>query len=223
MKLHYVMGILLFGALGVGLAGWVEAAETGSIEDLKSPEEILKFRETYIHDFKRIGLNTAPGDAMMLRILIQAAQCQRGIEVGTATGYGAIVMGVAFERTGGELTSIDIDPKMVQTAREHIQNMGLEKTVKVAEGDALKVLPALEGEYDFIFIDAQKQDYLKYFKAVETKLKTGAVIVADNVIQSKNAMKDFLDYFNNNPDYDALTVICSEEKGDGMMVIYKVK
>ncbi|HQH72636.1 MAG TPA: class I SAM-dependent methyltransferase, partial [bacterium] len=127
------------------------------------------------------------------------------------------------ERTGGELTSIDIDPKMVQTAREHIQNMGLEKTVKVVEGDALKVLPALDGEFDFIFIDALKQDYLKYFKAVETKLKTGAVIVADNVIQSKNAMKDFLDYFNNNPDYDALTVICSEEKGDGMMVIYKVK
>ncbi|MFB3788304.1 MAG: O-methyltransferase [bacterium] len=223
MKLHFGMAMWLFGILGIGLADLAGAAETGSIQDLKSPEEILKFRETYIRDFKRIGLNTAPGDAMMLRILVQAARCRRGIEVGTATGYGAIVMGVAFERTGGELTSIDIDPRMVKIAQEHIRNMGLEKTVKVVEGDALKVLPALEGEYDFIFIDAQKQDYLKYFKAVETKLKTGAVIVADNVIQSKNAMKDFLDYFNNNPHYDALTVICSEEKSDGMMVIYKVK
>jgi len=223
MKRFIGMGLLLIGLLGFGMAEPAGAAETGSIQDLQSPEEIVKFREAYIRDFKRIGLNTAPGDAMMLRILVQAARCRRGIEVGTATGYGAIVMGVAFERTGGELTTIDIDPRMVKIAQEHIQNMGLEKTVKVVEGDALKVLPELEGEYDFLFIDARKQDYLRYFKAVEAKLKTGAVIVADNVIQSKNAMQDFLDYFKDNPDYDALTVICSDEKGDGMMVIYKVK
>ena len=63
--------------------------------------------------------------------------------------------------------------------------MELEKTVKVVEGDALEVLPQLEGEYDFVFIDAVKSDYLKYFKALEPKLMAGSVIVADNVIRSK--------------------------------------
>ena len=75
-------------------------------------------RETYIKEFDRIGLNTTPGDARFLRIMIVAAQCKRGVEVGTATGYGALLMGMAFERTGGHLFTIDIDPKMVAAARE---------------------------------------------------------------------------------------------------------
>jgi len=64
--------------------------------DLTSPDEIQKFRQDFIDAFSRSGLNTTPGDARMLRILIAAAGCQRGIEVGTATGFGAINMGMAL-------------------------------------------------------------------------------------------------------------------------------
>jgi len=95
--------------------------------------------------------------------------------------------------------------------------------VSVVEGDALKVLPTLEGEYDFIFIDAVKSDYLKYFQAIEPKLKPGAVIVADNVIKSANAMRDFLDLMANDPNYHMTIIRASELKSDGMAVIYKVK
>lgn len=178
-------------------------------------------RDTYLKVFKRIGLNTTPGDAMMLRILVQASGLKRGIEVGTATGYGALHMGVAFERTGGHLYTIDIDPDMVKIARAHIRKMGLEDTVTVLEGDALKVLPTMTGEYDFMFIDALKQDYLEYFKAVEARLTPGAVIVADNVIRSEKAMRDFLDYMEQSSDYEGVTIRASMEKGDGMAIYYK--
>jgi predicted O-methyltransferase YrrM len=182
-----------------------------------------EFRKQFVKDFKRIGLNTTPGDALTLKILIASGKCQRGVEVGTSTGYGAIVMGLAFERNGGHLTTLDIDPEAVKTARENIAKMGLEKTVTVVEGDALKTLPELQGEYDFVFIDALKKDYFKYFKAIEPKLRPGALVVADNVIRSANDMKDYLDFIQNSPDYDTVILQASQEKKDGMAVSYKLR
>ncbi len=182
-----------------------------------------EFREQFIKDFRRTGLNTTPGDAMMLRILVESSRAKRGIEVGAATGFGAINMGIAFERTGGHLYTLEIDPRMAQATRENLQKMGLEEVVTVVEGDALKTLGELRGQFDFIFIDALKQDYLKYLKLVEDKLVPGSVVVADNVIQSANAMKDYLDYVQNNPNYDTVIIRASMEKNDGMAISYKIK
>ncbi len=227
MNLRYLrIAILIIGV--VGLTTFVmtdisSASEKEGIQNLKSPEDIQKFRENYIKDFHRTGLNTTPGDARFLRITVASAKCKRGIEVGTATGYGAILMGMAFERNGGELITIDIDHKMVVAAEQHIKNMGLEKTVKVIENDALKAIPELKGKFDFMFIDALKQDYFKYFKAALPLLTPEAIIIADNVIVSEKQMKDFLDFMESNPDYDMQIIRCSLEKGDGMAVIYKMK
>jgi predicted O-methyltransferase YrrM len=101
--------------------------------------------------------------------------------------------------------------------------MGLEKTVTAIEGDALKTLAALTGEFDFVFIDALKEDYLKYLKLIEPRLKTGAVVVADNVIKSAKKMKDYLDYVQTSPNYDTVIVRSSMEKDDGMAISYKVR
>jgi len=182
-----------------------------------------EFREQFIKDFRRTGLNTTPGDAMMLRILVEASRAKRGIEVGAATGFGAVNMGIAFERTGGHLYTLEIDPRMAQATRENLQKVGLEEVVTVVEGDALKTLGELRGQFDFIFIDALKQDYLKYLKLVEGKLVPGSVVVADNVIQSANAMKDYLDYVQNSPEYDTVIIRASMEKNDGMAISYKIK
>jgi predicted O-methyltransferase YrrM len=211
----------------VAVFGWfapgvVRAADKKGEQNIPSAGK-QDSRGEFIKSFKRIGLNTTPGDAMLLRIMIESSKAKRGVEVGTATGYGAIVMGMGFERNGGQLTSVDIDPKMVKTARDNIQKMGLEKVVTVVEGDALKVLPKLEGEYDFVFIDALKRDYLKYLKALEPKLKPGAVIVADNVIKSEREMKDYLDYVQTSPNYHTVIIMASQEKSDGMAVSYKLK
>jgi predicted O-methyltransferase YrrM len=199
------------------------ADDAVAFSDLTSPDEIQAFREAFINDFERTSLNTTPGDARFLRIIIASANLKRGIEVGTATGFGAINMGMAFERNGGELFTIDIDPDMVVKARENLAKVGLDKTVKVVEGDALKMIPTLEGKFDFLFLDALKQDYMKYFKLALPMLKAGAVIVADNVVISGKQMKDFLDFMENDPNYDMQIIRCSEEKGDGMAIIYKIK
>lgn len=214
--------------LAVGFLALANRAAEGPaparrVQGLTSPREVQKLREEFISAFPRIGLNTTPGDARFLRILVESAGVKRGIEVGTATGYGAITMGMGFERTGGHLTTIDIDPEMVKKARENISLVGLDRSVTVVEGDALQAIPKLEGKFDFVFIDAVKQDYLRYFQAVLPMLEPGAVIVADNVIRSADAMRDFLDAVGKDPDYDMVVIRCSDEKGDGMAVIHKLR
>ncbi len=182
-----------------------------------------EFRKRFIKNFQRTSLNTTIGDAMMLRILVEGTRAKRGVEVGSANGFGAINMGIAFERTGGHLYTLEIDPQSVKECRENLKKVGLEKTVTCIEGDALKTLPTLEGKFDFVFIDAVKRDYLKYFKIIEPKLKPGAVIVADNVIRSARAMEDFLRYIQESPKYDTVIIRASMEKKDGMSVSYKIK
>ena len=182
-----------------------------------------EFREQFIRSFPRLSLNTTVGDAMMLRILVESSNAKRGIEVGSASGFGAINMAIAFERTGGHLYTLEIDPKMVKECRENVQKVGLQNIVTCIEGDARKTLAQLEGQFDFAFLDARKEDYLKYLKLIEPKLKPGSVIVADNVIRSAKAMQDFLDYIQNNTNYDTVIIRASMEKNDGMSISYKIK
>ncbi len=216
MKQHKLV-VWVSGAVLLSLAALVAYA-------VESKEKHSReFREQFVKSFQRSRLNTTVGDAMMLRILVESARAKRGIEVGSATGFGAINMGIAFERTGGHLYTLEIDPKMVKACRENLKKVGLENVVTCIEGDALKTLPKLEGQFDFVFIDAVKQDYLKYLKLIEPKLKPGAVIVGDNVIRSENAMKDFLDYIQNSPSYDTVIIRASMEKRDGMSISYKIR
>jgi predicted O-methyltransferase YrrM len=212
----WIRPTIFFAALILGMGG----LGVYSGQQDKASEE---FRAEFVKSFRRTGLNTTPEDAMLLRILVESTRAKRGVEVGSASGFGAINMGIGFERTGGKLVTIDIDPRMVKECRENVAKVGLEKTVTVVEGDALKVLPELEGEFDFVFLDAVKQDYGKYLKALSPRLRAGAVIVADNVIRSAGEMKDFLDTVTKGADYDTVIIQASQEKRDGMSVSYKVR
>ena len=215
MKWHRLLILIL----SVGMVGFSVLLAYPD-EQNKSSDE---YREQFIESFPRLSINTTVGDAMMLRILVESTRAQRGIEVGSATGFGAINMGIGFERTGGHLYTLEIDPKMVRECRENLQKVGLENTVTCIEGDALKTLSALEGEFDFVFLDALKRDYFKYLKLIEPKLKSGAVVVADNVIRSARAMEEFLDYIQENPNYDTVIIRASMEKKDGMSVSYRIR
>lgn len=206
-----------------GVAVLVCCAALPGAEPGSPSAELQKQREEFIKNFQRIGLNTTAGDAQFLRLIIEISGAKRGVEVGAATGYGALHMGLALERNGGELITIDIDPKMVAATRANVAQMQLDKIVTVVEGDALKVIPTLKGKFDFAFLDAVKKDYLEYFQLLEPMLEPGAVIVADNVIRSAKDMQDFLDTVGNSPDYRMVTIQASEEKKDGMAVIYKLR
>ncbi|MCC6352279.1 MAG: O-methyltransferase [Verrucomicrobiae bacterium] len=185
--------------------------------------EVVSARKALLDAFPRGNMSTTGADALLLRILIESSGAKRAVEVGSFIGHGAIQMGIGLERTGGHLTTIEIDPETAKLCRENLAKANLEKTVTLVEGDALVELPKLQGEFDFVFLDAKKSDYLKYLKAIEPKLKKGAVIVSDNVIKHAKAMPDFLDYIQTCPDYETVIIRASEEKGDGMAISYRLK
>jgi predicted O-methyltransferase YrrM len=182
----------------------------------------VRFRKAFLRRPSRSSMNTTAGDAAMLRILVESTRARRGIEVGTFSGYGAVNMGIGFERTGGRLYCLEIDPRRARRALDNVRKAGLEKTVRVVTGDALELLPRLPGNFDFVFLDAAKADYLRYLKAIEPKLKRGAVIAADNVIVYARAMADFLKYVQTSPKYDTVLIRASMDKGDGMTLSYKI-
>lgn len=185
--------------------------------------DVLAARKSLLDTFPKGSLSTTGADALLLRILIQSACSQRALEVGSFIGHGAVHMGIGLERTGGHLFTIEIDPETAKLCRENLQKASLEKTVTLVEGDALVEIPKLDGEFDFVFIDAKKGDYLKYLKAIEPKLKKGAIVVSDNVIKHATAMADFLEYIQTCPDYETVIIRASELKGDGMAISYRLK
>ena len=82
-------------------------------------------------------------------------------------------------------------------AGENFKLAKLDKTIRMVHGDALKEIPKLKGNFDFLFLDAVKEDYINYFKLAYPKLAKGAVIVADNAIMFEKYMKDYLSYVRN--------------------------
>jgi len=118
---------------------------------------------------------------------------RRILEVGTFVGYSTILMAKELPE-GAEVIGIEIDEDEAEQARANIEAAELEANVTVLTGDALEIIPRLEGEFDMVFLDADKWEYFNYLKLVEDKLHAGSVIIADNAGSSSRAMRDYLDH-----------------------------
>ncbi len=129
----------------------------------------------------------------VIKRLLARHKPTRGIEVGSLFGYSAILLAANLAR-GGKLTCVEQNPYLAKFCQSNADHAGLKGRVKVVVGDALRVLPFLRGAVDFMLIDAKKEDYLDYLKAVEPRLVKGAVIVADNTGIYRREVKPYLDY-----------------------------
>ena len=136
----------------------------------------------------------------VLRRLLLRHQPRRGIEVGSLFGYSAILVAGHMPR-GGRLVCVEQNPYLAKFVESNVEKAGLARYVRVVVGDALRVLPLLRGPVDFLLIDAAKEDYLDYLRAVESRLTKGALIVADNTGMYRRDVKPYLDHVRNDPRY----------------------
>lgn len=125
--------------------------------------------------------------------LVREVKPRRVLEVGAFIGYSAILMGKELGRDA-HLVTIEMHADNARVARKNIERAGIPPKVEVLVGDAIEVLPRLEGSFDFVFIDADKGEYLDYLRLVEDKLQKGSVIVADNAGVFADRMRGYLDY-----------------------------
>ena len=132
----------------------------------------------------------------VIRRLIDRHRPVNAIEIGSLVGYSAILIAGALPPKG-RLTCVEANPYLAKFVKSNAEIAGLGKKVKVVVSDALRAIPLLPGRFDFVLIDATKQDYLDYLRQLEPKLKPGAVIVADNTGIYRRDVMPYLEYVRN--------------------------
>lgn len=123
-----------------------------------------------------------------LKTLLALTKPRRILEIGAAVGYSALLMS---ENIGEDarITTIENYPPRILAARENFRRAGKEDVITLLEGDAAEVLKTLSGEYDFIFMDAAKAQYITILPDVMRLLARGALLVTDNVLQEGEITK----------------------------------
>lgn len=157
-------------------------------------------------------------DGRFLRVLIASSGSKRVLEIGAASGYSAIWMGLALRDTGGSMVTLEYDPVRAAEARANIKRAGLDDIVKVVAGDGFVEIPKLAGTFDFVFLDAWKRDYKRFFDLVFPRLDKGGLFLAHNVLNKKSEMADFLTAIQTHPAVWTTTVAPS---GEGISVTYR--
>jgi caffeoyl-CoA O-methyltransferase len=159
-------------------------------------------------------------DGRFLRILLASTHRKRALEIGGASGYSAIWMGQAMRVTGGKLVTIEYDPQRAKELADNIRKAGMTDVVQVIAGDAFKEIPKLSGTFDFVFLDAWKRDYRRFFDLVLPRLDPGGLFTAHNVVNKRSEMGDFLDAIQHNPSVWTTIVAPS---GEGISITYKLR
>ncbi len=170
-KLQYVAaGILLALTAGPCLA------QSGT---RVSDERVSTFLEKMRGQWR--DMNVPEADGRALYDLILKNKYKRALEIGTSTGHSAVWMAWALSKTGGKLITIELDERRYKQALANFQEAGLAEFIDARLADAHTLVEELAGPFDFVFIDADKDWYTNYAKAVIPKLQAGGCIAAHNV------------------------------------------
>jgi predicted O-methyltransferase YrrM len=154
-------------------------------------------------------------DGRFLRVLVASNGSKKALEIGGASGYSAIWIGLALRETGGRMVTIEYDAERAKELAANVQRAGLSDVVHVVAGDAFAEIPKVPGTFDFVFLDAWKKDYKRFYDLVYPRLDKGGLFVAHNVVNKRSEMGDFLDAVQKNP---SLWTTIVSPSGEGMSV-----
>jgi caffeoyl-CoA O-methyltransferase len=146
-------------------------------------------------------MNVPEADGRALHDLIVERKYTRVLEIGTSTGRSGIWMAWALSKTGGHLTTIDIDEGRYREALKNFKDAGVSEFIAAKLGDAHEIVPRLDGPFDMVFVDADKDWYTNYAKSVLPKIVKGGALTAHNVSPRRGWQMsgDFYDYVTSLP------------------------
>ncbi|MGD6934327.1 MAG: O-methyltransferase [Candidatus Bathyarchaeia archaeon] len=143
-----------------------------------------------------------PAKGKILAEEVKKAQPKNVLEVGTFIGYSTILIGRELSK-GVRFVTIEEHLDEAEVAKDNIRQSEIAVNVQVISGDAIEVIPTLACCFDFVFLDAAKDEYFQYLKLIEDKLWKGAVIVADNAGKFAAEMKEYLEYVRKSGKYSS--------------------
>jgi caffeoyl-CoA O-methyltransferase len=157
--------------------------------DHSTPEDpVLEelYRQTHI---KFVNPNMVSGhlQGRLLEMLSKMIQPENILEIGTFTGYSAICLAKGL-RPGGRLITIELSDELSAFAGSYFEKAGLSSSIEQRTGNALEIIPQLDLLFDLVFIDADKREYVDYYKVLIDKVKPGGFILADNVLWGGKAL-----------------------------------
>ena len=139
-------------------------------------EELEKYsRETNVPIIR-------PQMQSLLKFLLAWGKPMKILEVGTAIGFSALLMS-EYAPNGCHITTIEKYEKRIPLAKENFKKAGKEENITLLEGDAIEILATLQGEYDLIFMDAAKGQYINFMPDILRLLAPGGLLVSDNILQ----------------------------------------
>jgi len=220
-----VAGALALAVLGpVSVGGPVDGQNPAQLKSVRpagtgQPDNLDRLlREIKGADTGQLAVSEE--DGRFLRVLVASSRVRRALEIGGASGYSAIWIGLGLRETGGRLVTIEYDPQRARQAAANLRRAGMADIVQVVAGDAFVEIPKLAGTFDFVFLDAWKKDYRRFFDLVFPRLEPGGLFLAHNVVNKRSEMGDFLDAIERSP--HLLTSIVTPS-GEGISISYRRK
>ncbi len=171
----------------------------------KSDEErkILAVLDDIYENQRRGMMNVPPEDGRLLRVLAEAINAKHVVEIGTSNGYSGIWLCLALRKTGGTLTTHEIDAGRANLARENFKRAGVDHLITLVEGDAHETVKKITKPIDLLFLDADKPGYPDYLKKLLPLVRPGGLIVGHNM---RRPAPDpaYIEAITTNPDLETL-------------------
>lgn len=212
---HFTSFMILFAFM-------VLAASSSFPQDPQTDldKKVLDFLQT--HKYQWRYENISEEDGKFLYNLILEKDYKNALDIGTSTGHSAIWIAWALSKTGGKLITIEIDEGRHQKALLNFERAGLTDYIDARLADAHDLVPQLEGPFDFVFLDADKNWYVNYLNHVLPKLKVGGCFSAHNVrnLRYMRGIREFLELIQSLPE---LETTIDETSSMGISLSYKKK
>lgn len=180
---------------------------------LREPEVLQQLRqETAAHP--RSQMQIAPEQGQFMGLLVELLGARRILEIGCFTGYSALAMSLALP-SDGHIDTCDVDQETTAVARRYWQQAGQQDKISLHLGPALETLKNLSGPYDMVFLDADKINYDAYLEAAYPMLRTGGLVLIDNVLWSGAVADPAV----SDPDTEALRALNRKLQADSRFTI----
>jgi len=166
-------------------------------------------------DFWNIPRKTA----VLINTFIKMMGVKNALEIGTSNGYSGIWIAKALKNTGGKLTTIEYYEKRQSVAIENFKKCGVNDIIRPIQGSACDILESFtpDEKFDFVFIDANKREYVKYFELVKPHLTEKALIIADNITSHAEKVQTFIDAVDADDEFQYEIV----EVPGGILIAYR--
>ena len=196
---------------------------TTAAQSLNENPELDQKVEKFLADHSRgwYDMNVPSQDGKLLYDLIIKGNYKSALEIGTSTGHSGVYIAWALSKTGGKLITIDIDESRHKTAVENFRKAGLSDYIDARLADAHTLVKELEGPFDFVFSDADKNWYKNYFMDVDPKLMIGGCYTTHNIRDGSSGRRGqnqaYTDYVRSLDNYSTEV----DSRGGGLSISYK--